>query len=859
VRPNGLPLVGMLAGLAVLGFILATLVIGAGASASSLPGPPPPIKPPASSVPFRESPPQTGTSHTGIMRASHALPAASPNPPNPKMVPVRDVPDSRRVGLEENEAVIPAQGLEKIDVPGPDLDTSPAPLPPGPPLPISPQTQDKLPVLESNLDSSAADNANPKIEPRIENTLPPKSDSMLNLPVQPRDGFIIETEPVQPLAEPHKTDLHKTDLHKTDQPRTDAVNTETLKPDVDAPKLFQFPETNNPAAPKSIEVNLLPEPAKTAAPSRGPEVMLFPEMSKTPTPLKLQSPASRPVPDETPVFNPPHSAPVAQPTLTKPPLEVPATPTPKAVPLTSRPQVGAQPLVQQPSTPQPLTQRPLELQPALPAPSLRTAVPIRRAPRPEPARESVSRSPGPAEPRAASAEVAGPRSPGPMLTVEKRGPTSVAMGQPVRYEIIIQNLGSEVAPQVRVEDDLSDGLRYLDGSPQPVLQDGKVVWSIDQLAPGAKQNLYLDAQAAANGEVICHTSVSLYGGLTTTIAPPVLELEVRSPGRVATGKKAVFDIRMKNVAGLKLTGLTLQAIVPPGLRHPQGTTIEADIGDLAAGASRNIPLPLETTQPGRHFLEARVRSGDSQEALAQGTVLVGEAGLALQVGAAKQAALDRECDVLIELANSEPQAVRNIAITDTLPEGLDYVASSDRGMYRSVTRSVHWVLDYLPPGQSRTLRLRVRPRTAAVHVHQVIAQSQDGHKTQAEGTINVQGQARVTMNVSHRDDPLRIGRETVYEVRVLNEGTLADTGVEVRASFPDGLLPRAAQAPVPYRIDGQSVVFEPLAQLDGQKQAIYRITAQARSSGDQRMSVSATSRQLASPLVREDRTWVFRE
>jgi uncharacterized repeat protein (TIGR01451 family) len=115
------------------------------------------------------------------------------------------------------------------------------------------------------------------------------------------------------------------------------------------------------------------------------------------------------------------------------------------------------------------------------------------------------------------------------------------------------------------------------------------------------------------------------------------------------------------------------------------------------------------------------------------------------------------------------------------------------------------------------------------------------------------------MKISHRDEPLEVGHETVYEIRVGNQGNTADSGVQIQATVPEGMSPRGADGPTAYRIQGQQVIFEPLSQLEPNSQVIYHVHVMAQTAGDRRFRAEMSSANRREPLSREDRTLVYRD
>jgi len=495
---------------------------------------------------------------------------------------------------------------------------------------------------------------------------------------------------------------------------------------------------------------------------------------------------------------------------------------------------------------------------SMPAAPVHVAVPIRRH-QSTPVVTPEAASTGDIAPELNSMHPTAKKIQAPLLTIEKRGPTSVKMGQPVHYEIIVHNVGLVAAQQVRVEDELPELVRFLGGDPQPVYQGGRIVWNLEEVSAGGEQRLLLDLEPETSGEISGQTSLVLTIGSQTQVMATPLEVSINGPGRVAKDGQAHFEIHMTNRSNHRLSNLILHAQLPAGLLHPMGKNIEADVGEIAPGASRNIDLRVTAVQPGRHTLQARITAQDHQEASARASVYVGEPGLIVLQPATTRIQLDRTGELTVEVANYHTRIIKNLSVTAALPEGVEFQGVSDGGTYRAGLRKVQWVLENLAPEQSRTLTINVKGKIPGQFVNTVVAQAAEGLKAQVQGKVIVESMSQLTMKISHRDEPLEVGHETVYEIRVGNQGNTTDSGVHIQATVPEGMSPRGADGPTAYRIQGQQVIFEPLSQLEPNSQVIYHVNVMAQAAGDRRFRVEISSANRREPLSREDRTLVYRD
>ncbi len=233
----------------------------------------------------------------------------------------------------------------------------------------------------------------------------------------------------------------------------------------------------------------------------------------------------------------------------------------------------------------------------------------------------------------------------PALTLEKKGPESVSLGQPFVYELIVHNVGAVQAQQVRVDDALPSGTRVLTTEPEATVQGDRLSWVLDNLPPGGEGHFKVKVQPSTAGDwrgnasasVLVSASSSLHTRVVGNVSAPPrpslperredraassLSISLAGPQSVGVGQPAVFQIRITNNGRQTLRGLVLRDHVPAGLQHPAGPELEADLGTLEAGKTRNITLTTNAVQAGRFINEALVATSDGQQAQARAAIQI---------------------------------------------------------------------------------------------------------------------------------------------------------------------------------------------------------------------------------------------
>jgi hypothetical protein len=263
---------------------------------------------------------------------------------------------------------------------------------------------------------------------------------------------------------------------------------------------------------------------------------------------------------------------------------------------------------------------------------------------------------------------------------------------------------------------------------------------------------------------------------------------------------------------------------------------------------------------GRQGLQARITNAGQPDVVGQAAldVVPAGAGLVVQQAASTRLVMGRTADLRIEVTNHSAKPMRHVSIVSSLPEGVDFVGASDHGLYQPAGRTTSWLLDPLAAGQTHALVLRVQPKGAGQLTHPVVARADGIPESKSTASLTIDGTADLAIELQG-DNAVEIGREIAYEIRIANPGGAANTNVRVELAFTPGVVPRSAQGPSAFRIDGQTVIFEAVPTLAAQGQTVYRVVAMGQTAGDQRMRAAVVSDQVRIPVTREKGTKVYRD
>jgi hypothetical protein len=146
----------------------------------------------------------------------------------------------------------------------------------------------------------------------------------------------------------------------------------------------------------------------------------------------------------------------------------------------------------------------------------------------------------------------------------------------------------------------------------------------------------------------------------------------------------------------------------------------------------------------------------------------------------------------------------------------------------------------------------LRPRDA-------VATASRGHKAEAIATTRVEGLSALLMELVDLDDPVEVGADTAYEIRVTNTGSKMETNLELVCILPDKMEFRGAKGAdnCRFRVQDKQVIFEALPRLAPRADAVYRVYVRGLAPGDLRFRARIRADGLTEPVLREESTKVY--
>jgi uncharacterized repeat protein (TIGR01451 family) len=447
----------------------------------------------------------------------------------------------------------------------------------------------------------------------------------------------------------------------------------------------------------------------------------------------------------------------------------------------------------------------------------------------------------------------------PALEIQKFAPAEIQVGKPAKFVLQIRNVGSQAAEGVVVRDEVPQGTRLISASPDAQNDGHTLLWELGRLSTGEDRTVEVQLMPTAEGEIgsVATVSCSAQASVKTRCTMPQLAIRMTAPSEVMIGQEQRVKIELRNPGSGDATGVMLFENVPQNVRHAAGPTLEFEVGTLRAGETRELELVLFAEKAGKtvNVLSARADGNLQVQQQVEFEVIAPE--LTVDVSGPERRYLERPATYEVSVENPGTAPAHDVQIITKLPKGLRFVRANNMGEYDAATHAVYWSLAELPEGERGTVELVAMPVETGAQTLEVESRTGEGLSDQAERQIVVDGLAAILFELHDLEDPIEVGGETGYEIRVANQGTKAAANVQVTVNLPTGMQLVSAEGETQHTAQHGTVAFDPISELAPKADTLYRVRVKGMQAGDQRVTVEVNTDDVAQPIRREESTRVF--
>lgn len=444
----------------------------------------------------------------------------------------------------------------------------------------------------------------------------------------------------------------------------------------------------------------------------------------------------------------------------------------------------------------------------------------------------------------------------PMVTVEWAKKTDINVGQESEIELVVKNSGTVPATNVTVDATFPNSVRLTSVEPKPAQAADKLSWTFDVLAPKAERRLLVKLIPSRRGDLGTSAEVryTAQSANLFKVEEPLLKVAIKGPAEVLLGDPASQLITITNPGTGVAHDVKLEARLSEGLEHPKGERLEIEVGSINPGDSQHVRLGLSAIKGGAHTLTVAATSASDASATTAWKVNVIAPSLKIAADGPALRYKGRNAKYTVTVTNDGSVANNNVRVTQAVPDGFQFVSADRGGKFDPSQRTVQWFLGRMDAGQVQHMSCELTAVALGNFKHQIIVGSDAGVRAETMTETRVDGTASLATEIVDLADPIEVGAETAWEVRVRNDGSKAASNIAIACELPEGVSLMHAKGATSATADNRSVVFKPLASLAPGQQAVFRIHVRGTVEGSHRLRARITSDSLEESVTLEEAT-----
>ncbi len=475
------------------------------------------------------------------------------------------------------------------------------------------------------------------------------------------------------------------------------------------------------------------------------------------------------------------------------------------------------------------------------------------------------------------------------LTVFVRGPDQAAAGTQAEYVLDVENNADKPIDRVTLTFNIPSGATVADTQPQSQAEAGKLSWDLGQLGPQEKRvfktTLNVNQPGVTSTMVAKAELLSGDGRLAThsrslLVRGPLLDINITSPTNVTVGGEAKFNVSITNRGQSPANNLVITDSYDDGLESDvpdsKGKISNDKFGSLDPNQTKSIVLKFRVLKQGElsHALEVTgdggIRVNKTATIRVADTASVGPPTIALKKTGPLEVKVGDTAVYIIEVSNNTGRPIPKLQLADHYDLRFPPREATEDCDFKT-PGELHWIIEDLQPGETKKRQVRCEA-TAAVNrlctltTVDVLGLEQkrltscvtlvgDGTSGAAPPPVAPVGPSQVTLSIAERDNPVLVGRETVYYLTVVNKGRTPDRQVSLSVTVPsEATILNQIKGDLAEAPRGQTIRFADIAELKAGETFKYEIPVLVQKPGDVMLRAELTSRGLPRPIVKEKPT-----
>lgn len=438
------------------------------------------------------------------------------------------------------------------------------------------------------------------------------------------------------------------------------------------------------------------------------------------------------------------------------------------------------------------------------------------------------------------------------ISIEKTVPSEVAVGSDFEYRLVVRNTTNTTFRNVTVTEEFSPNFALSAAGPKTSqLSNTQATWQISQLGPQQSQVIRIIGKAKTAGSIQGCSAVTFSPHLCTVVnaTQASLRLVKAAPAEIGICDRIPIRFTVTNIGSSVARGVVIH---DEGLRNTQGLPLTLNVGDIPSRQARTVEAQLTPNRVGRFSSKAIATGAGGIRAEATSSTNVTQPVLAITQDGPGRVFLGKDATFNITVTNKADCSAMETVVEQHLSPGTKVTGVSAGGQVNG--NRVAWNLGTLGPNQSRRLSMTIQQTTAGVFTGIATAKSRCAKQVSVASRATAKGIPAILLEVMDATDPIEVGQDVTYVIKVTNQGTAPGTNIVVKCDLEATMQYMGSEGATNASVVGNTVSFAPLARLAPKAAATYRVRIKATRNADARFTTALTSDQISRPVTETEAT-----
>ncbi|MGK0177104.1 MAG: putative repeat protein (TIGR01451 family) [Lentimonas sp.] len=443
-----------------------------------------------------------------------------------------------------------------------------------------------------------------------------------------------------------------------------------------------------------------------------------------------------------------------------------------------------------------------------------------------------------------------------LVRLEKTVPSLVPVNEDFSYNYIVT--AKDKLKKVVVEDQIPVGATYVSSSPTAQIDGDTVIWTLYNLEKDEIVPLELIVNASTVSDFTnCATVVAHPEACTTTtVGVAALVFQKTTPlDSVLIGADVPWKLTIENTGSICARNVVVTDVLPEGLSHLSGDNNQViEIGILTPGESREINIDSVAAKAGEYCNVAIITASNADSVEDEFCIVILESGIEITMEGPEMQFVGKKATYSMTVTNTGDIPFSDVVITDTVPAGGKLLSAEGAEINGNTAK---WITDFAA-GEEKSFEVDFLVMKDGDYCNEASVSTVDSSlNTSASACTEWRGYPALLIEVIDTQDPLIVGEETTYIIQIANQGSAADTNVNLDVQIPEGLSIISIAGDTEGVITGNDISFVPYPVLNAKEIIQFRVIVKAVDTGDLRFKAQMSSDLLQVPVPEEESTQAY--